>query len=142
METRGQASEVGLDVDGGGLILLGEVNGSGDVLLVGAENANSLDSHDVRWICGWGNGVMDEKRKKKKRRDETKGKKIVTKRQTKERRHFKIASCCATTRLNPLHHLHHSSPVLLRHFSTTTRCARLRMNIHVHRSHLMVSQNN
>lgn len=47
METSGQASEVGLDVDGGGLILLGEVNGSGDVLFVGAENANSLDSHDV-----------------------------------------------------------------------------------------------
>lgn len=42
----GQASQVGLDVDGGRLVLLGEVDGSGDVLLVGAENANSLDGHD------------------------------------------------------------------------------------------------
>ena len=89
METRSQASDVGLDVDRGGLTLLGEVDGSGNVLLVGAENTNSLDSHDVRWICGWGNGVMDEKRKKKKkRREELQREKIVTKRQTKERRHF------------------------------------------------------
>lgn len=54
VETRGQASEESLDVDGGGLVLLGEVDGSGNVVLVGAENANSLDSHDVRWMCGWG----------------------------------------------------------------------------------------
>lgn len=72
VETRSQASDVGLDVDGGGLTLLGEVDGSSNVLLVGAENANSLDSHDVRWICGWGNGVMDEKRKKKKKSREEK----------------------------------------------------------------------
>lgn len=51
MEAGSQTGELGLDVDGGSLVLLGEVDGSGDVLLVGAEDANSLDSH-VEYVVG------------------------------------------------------------------------------------------
>ena len=50
--TRSQAGELGLDVNGGSLVLLGEVDGSGNVLVVLGENANSLDSHDEMYLCG------------------------------------------------------------------------------------------
>lgn len=55
VETGGQTGELGLDVDGGSLVLLGEVDGSGDVLVVGAEDADSLDSHVV-YVCCCGEG--------------------------------------------------------------------------------------
>lgn len=53
VETGGQTGELSLDVDGGSLVLLGEVDGSGDVLLVGAEDADSLDSHVVYVVGLW-----------------------------------------------------------------------------------------
>lgn len=48
---RSQAGELGLDVNGGILGLLGEVDGSGNVLVVLGENADSLD-HDEMCLCG------------------------------------------------------------------------------------------
>lgn len=51
METGGQTGQLSLDVDGGSLVLLGEVDGSGDVLVVRAEDADSLDSHVVYVSC-------------------------------------------------------------------------------------------
>jgi len=68
----GQTSQLGLDVDGGGLVLLGEVDGSGDVLLVGAENANSLDGHDgVNVVLGevgvWMGSVIGDQGRRDRR---------------------------------------------------------------------------
>lgn len=41
----GEARDLGLDVDGSGLVLLGEDDSALDILVVGTENANSLDGH-------------------------------------------------------------------------------------------------
>lgn len=45
VEAWGEARDLGLDVDGSGLALLGEDDGALDILVVGTENANSLDGH-------------------------------------------------------------------------------------------------